>query len=44
MFALSPAAPQPVPTVGHGRVVAHGSPLPQKHSSSPDEDYKFPTV
>lgn len=41
MFALSLAGPQPVPTVGHQNVMAHGSPLPQKHSSSPGEDYKF---
>ena len=41
MFALSLAGPQPVPTVGHQHVMAHGSPLPQKHSSPPGEDYKF---
>lgn len=44
MFALSPAGPQPVPTAGHGHVVAHGSPFPQKPPSSPGEDYKFPTA
>lgn len=45
MSTLSPTGPQPVRAAGEtGYMVACGSPLLQKPSSPPGEDYKFSTV